>query len=163
MIELVVALVVILALAAGLLQIASLGRAHTETMVAARREAGSLAMNPMAPLDSADYILDWMPGPDGRRLTRDDLLVNGNTAPFKDLIIDHAADNEGQWDVLNTAERSDLPALRNDPDPVSRLGLVRGYHSETVPLLSAVQHLLYNAQAIEIQGEVWMTYTGNIY
>lgn len=163
MIELAVALVVILAITAGLLQIASLGRAHTEVMVTARQEAGSLAMGPLPAFDSAEFILDWTPGPDGKRLTKDDVPRNGVTMPFNDVIVDHAAANEDQWEVLNDASRTEVQELRGHPDPASVFGLVKGYESEKLPLLSAVQHLLYRAKYVEVEAEVWMTHTGNIY
>jgi hypothetical protein len=163
MIELVVALVAILALAAALLQIAELGRARTDLMVEARGDAGELALGPLAPLDAPRYIRDWTPGPDGKQLTADDVWLGDSVAGFDSRIVDRAADGDAQWAVLNQAAHTDLPALHGHPDPVMVFGLVKGAGSETVPLSLAFQHLLCRAAEIEIEAEVWMTYTRDIY
>lgn len=163
MIELTVALVVILAITAGMLQIASLGRARTETMVRARREAGAAALAHLVPLSAPRYILDWSPGPDGKRLTADDRPIADTSERFDRRIMDFAADDDDAWGVLDRASRASLPDLRGHPNPVAAFGLVRGYDRQTVPLRSAVQHLLYRATDIEIESEVWLTHTRNIY
>jgi hypothetical protein len=162
MVELIVALVVILALAAGLLQVASLGRAHTEVMVDARREAGLLAMLEVIPLAAPDYIQDWDPGPDGKRLTRDDLPILGDDMAFDDVIVEKAAADDDAWAILSTVSNS-IPALRDHLDPVAVFGLVHGEESETVPLLPAVRSLLYQADSIDVRADVWMTRARGIY
>jgi len=163
MIELITALVLILALTAGLLQIASLGRAHTEVMLQARREAGLEAMAEVPALEWPDYVLDWAPGPDGKRITRDDELLTDNPAPFDAFIVEQAGAGDEQWAVLEAATNDALPSLRGDPDPVLAFGLVRGHDDDDVPLISAVQSLFYQADSIAVEGEVWLTHTRGIY
>ena len=163
MIELVIALVAMVTLVAGLLLIADLGMAQTRTMVEARREAGRLALQYLPVVSQPEYILDWNEGLDGKPLTHDDEPLKDSHIPFNNLIVDMSAADEDQWPVLDSATNSLLPGLRNHWDPVSVFGLVRGYESETVPLMSAVQSLFYRADEIEIESEVWMGYTRGIY
>jgi len=163
MLELIAALVLILALTAGLLQIAGLGRAHTEVMVEARRAAGLEAMAEVPSLEWPEYVLDWAPGPDGKRITRDDELLTASPDPFDAFIVEKAGADDEQWALLEGATNDALPNLRGDPDPVLLFGLVRGHATENVPLISAVQSLLYQADSIEVEGEVWLTHTRGIY
>jgi len=167
-VEFLVGLVAVLVLFAALLQMASLNKAHTDTMVEARRQAGELAMLQLGPgleiMSDPDYILNWQEGPDGKRHTRDDRFSSASPAAFNAVIVDLAAPNAEGWTIIDSVPDNRLTGLHNDPDPVAGFGLVRGHHSVSdVPLLPAVQSLLYRAESIDVESEVWLTWTKGIY
>jgi len=166
MVEVIVGLVAILAIMSGLLQIAGLTRAHTAVLVEARREAGQAALLGLGsgpPLSAPHYIMDWQEGLDGKRLTRDDTFTMASSVPFDDGIVERAAPDPQGWELLHSVPEDALPRLHNHANPVSLFGLVRGHAEACVPLLPAVQHLLYAADTIEVESEVWMTWTRGIY
>jgi len=161
-VELMVGLVAVVVLVAGLLQVASLSSAHTETMVEARRQAGERAMLDSESVFTPDYIRDWHEGPDTRRYTRDDTFTTANAADFQSTIVDKAADAAG-WTVIDTVPGNRLTRIHGSGMPQTQFGLVRGYDSKTVDLLPAIQSLVYAADSIEVETEVWMTWTKGIY
>jgi len=163
MIELIVGLVAILALLAGLLQVASLTKTHTDTMVEARREAGELAMLDLELMMDPDYIRDWREGPDTKRYTRDDISTSADSVIFDDTIVEKASADSDGWEILREVPDNRLSRLHDNLDPVSCFGLVRGYDKKSVDLISAVQSLLYRADTIDVECEVWMTWTKGIY
>ena len=167
MVELVVGMVGILAVCAGLLQLSSLTRTHTDVFVEARRRAGQAAMLDLGaggrPSSDPHYIYDWQEGPDERRHTRDDILVAGSPSAFTEQIVARLSQDEEGWDVLQGIPGDDLQALRNGGNPVAWFGLVRGHAAQRVDLLPAVQHLLYASEDVEVECEVWMTWTKGLY
>jgi hypothetical protein len=56
-----------------------------------------------------------------------------------------------------------LTPLRAGVGTAFQLGLVSGYRQETVPLMSAVQSLLFNASSIRVESEVYMAWCDGIY
>ena len=163
MIEFIVALVAVVALAAGLLQIASLGRAHTEAMVDARREAAARALSPMSYLSDASYIEDWNEGPDGSRYTTDDEMAEDEGLSFQNIVVDRASPDDEGWTVYNGVPQNPFSSLRGAGNPSSVFGLTMGEADETVSLLPAVQHLLYGADSLNVRCEVWLTRMEDIY
>ena len=166
MIELMAGLVVVLAVFAGLLQIASLTRTHTEANVEARREAGSLTMLDTLdglPLTMPDYMRDRFEGPDTRRHSRDDTFDNANPANFDGLITQQTAPDQAGWDALNSVPGNAVSGLNGNPNPVAMFGLVRGQEEDQVELIPAVRSLLYHADSIDVEGKAWMTWTKGIY
>jgi len=167
MVELMVGLVAVLALLAGLLQVAGLTRAHTDTMVEARREAGFRAM--LDPGRAAnvgttpDYIRDWRAGPDERRHTRDDRHTAGDPSAFQRVIAARAAPDPAGWQILDGIEGNRVSALYHSAVPAGVFGLVEGYDTQSVPVLPAVRALLYRADTVQVESRVWMTRTGGIY
>ena len=164
MVELMIGLIAILAIAAGLLQVASLSNTQTDSMVRARQAAGELAMvdNPQV-LAAPDYIRDWNEGPDRRRHSRDDRHNNADPALFDNTIVNRAAPSAGAWQRLDTVPADALPELRDDMAPALLFGMVNGDDTRTVPLMTAVQTLLYRADHITIDSRVWMTSTRGLY
>jgi len=167
MVEFVVGLVALLALFAGLLQLAALTRAHTDAMAAAREQAGERALLDTEPAPivagTPDYIRDWNPGPDRRSYSRDDRFTGGNQAFFDRVIVERAADGPSGWSILDSLPENRLTGLHCNPNPVARFGLVRGRERAGVPMISAAQELLYHAREIEIEANVWMTWMKGIY
>jgi len=163
LVEFIVVLVAVLALTAGLLQVASLSRVQTETMVDARREAGELAMLDVETLAVPEYIRDWEEGPDGARHTADDRFTTGDPGAFTRMIVDRAVAENDDWEIIDSLPDSDFQDMAGSGWPSAEFGLVRGYDARTVPLLPAVQSLLYRAAGIHIESEVWMTRTTGMY
>lgn len=167
MVELMIGLVAVLACFAALVQFVSLNRAHHATLTAARRTAGELALRDTGPgtgqISDADYIKDWSPGPDGKRHTRDDTHTTGNAGAFSDRIVGQSVADGSEWDVLQRAPGDAVSPLFGQPNPSALFGLVSAGDRETVPVLPAVRSLLYRADSIEVESEVWMTWTRGIY
>lgn len=163
MIEFIIALVAILVLAASLLQIASLGRAHTEAMVNARREAATRALSPVSFLADAAYISDWEEGGDESRYTPDDEMVEDEGLSFQNMIVNRASPDDEGWDTYDEVPQNPFSGLRGTANPSSVFGLTSGEADETVPLLPAVQNLLYDADSVNVRCEVWLTRMEGIY
>ena len=163
MIEFMVGLVAVLALFVGLLQIAVLTKVQTESMVEARREAGKRAIMGLDILSSPHSIRDWEEGSDSKRHTADDEYTPATSGEFNNTIVRKAAVDSEDWGLIDGVLANRVSRLRDSGASVFELGLVRGYHRETVELMSAVQSLLYRAESIDIESEVWMTQTGDIF
>ncbi len=163
MIELTVALVAILTIMSGLLLIVSVGTAHTEAMMEARREAGANAMMDIAPIESPDFIFDWQAGNDGKKLTADDTSMQDNTQPFNDNIVNRAVGNNDEWPLFSGMNNNPINQLRNNSTPATLFGLVKGEEHISIPLLPVIQKLIFNSDNLEIDSEVWLTHTKGIY
>jgi hypothetical protein len=167
MLELMIGLVTIIALFAGLVQIVSLSEARHATHVEARRLAGRYALRDvgsgMGQLSDADYISDWDPGADGRRHTYDDSASGGSPWSFSDDIVQYSSPDSAGWTIIQQAAGDHLSPLLGQPNPAALFGLVEGEAHATVELLPAVKSLLYDADSIEVESRVWMTWTKGIY
>ena len=163
LVEFMVGLVAVLVLFAGLLQVASLSRIHTDTMAEARRLAAEQAMMDVDVPTSPDYIHDWRVGDDQEAYTRDDDFTTANPSDFDTRIVDRAGGDTAGWDRINAAPGDRLPTLHGSSDPGSLFGLVEGTDSGTIALLPAVQHLIYAAPSIQVRCNVWMTRTKGLY
>jgi hypothetical protein len=163
MIELMTGLIGLMVLIAGLLQVASLTKARTDAMVEAREEAGRRALGNAALSQSADYIRDIEVGPDGRTYSYDDTHTRASGGPFHDIIVDRAVRNASQWQILEDANNKSFSALNNAGSPVATFGLVKGEAHRTIQLRPAVRSLIYRAEQINIQCDVWSTWTRGVY
>jgi hypothetical protein len=167
LIEFIVGLVVVVVLFAGLMQLTTLTRLHTETMVQARREAGERAMSQIGgsyqTASSAEYIKAVEEGDDGRPYSADDDIEKGNPFTFDEMIVSRAAENSLEWSILDNAPADEIADLHGNGDPASLFGLVRGDEDVSVPVISAVQSLLYDSDTIDIEVEVWMALTEGLY
>ena len=161
--EFMVGLVAVLAIFAALIQITSLSLAHIETLIEARREAGERAVLSIRLYDTPETIRDWETGPDERRYSRDDTWLGGNAYGFSAVIVDKAVERPSDWSLVEEAPRDPLTALRSAGNPAAHFGLVRGRAARTVPLMGAVRNLLYDADSIDVESDVWMTRIGGIY
>lgn len=163
LVELMVGLIAILALVAGLVQVVSLARSRTDSLVEARKMAGELALMGAPVAAAPEFIRDWSEGPDGRRHTRDDRFTRADAMEFSRIIVEQAAPDASGWRRLQSIPVDALSSLRGDPAPTARFGFVRGRDRREVPLLPAVQSLLYRSPSIEIESEVWLAVTGGLY
>ncbi len=163
LIEMIVGLVAMLAIFAGLLQVTTLTRAHADTQVAARQEAGNNALNMLYRDGHARFIRDWNEAADRKRYTRDDEAEDGDTGRFRGVIVDRAAGDMGDWNALDRIPLNAVSRMRAGQEPIEAFGLVRGYDSREVSLLPAVQSLIYRAKSIDVESEVWLTWSTGIY
>ncbi len=145
MVEFMISLVVVLVLVAGLIQIGQLTHAHTRAMIGARAAAGQLALSQSSPIsEGARLISDWLPGADLRRYTHDDTTYAfSNAAALPGELIGYAR----------------LNSIPNSPVPNLGFWLVKGESSETVPILSVIQHLVYAQSALNVEGDAWLAWT----
>ena len=163
LIEFLIGIIGIIALFAGLLQIASLSRAHTESMIEARSEAAEDAIGDTAFLASPDYIEAVMEGADGTRYSADDSFTDGSSADFLDYIVEPSASSATEWAIIDGATGNQLSMLRSGLSPAYEMQMVRGTDSRDVDIIPAVQNLIYDAETIEVQSTVWLPWLGGIY
>ena len=167
MLELMIGLVTIVALFAGLVQIVSLSSARHLTQGEARSMAGQNALDDlgsgMGQLSDADFISDWDAGDDGRRHTHDDSFSGGNPMSFSDAIVQSSSPNGAGWSIIQQAAGDQLSPLLGQPNPAALFGLVEGEAQANVELLPAVKSLLFDADSIQVESHVWMTWTKGIY
>jgi hypothetical protein len=163
MVELLAGLVALVVLFAGLLQIVSLTRARTDALVAARSQAGQQAVagavNPVTP----DYIAYWQSGRDNSPYSADDTFTQANASEFRNVIIDKTVYDPGQWALIDAVPDNRFSDIRISGNPVAEIGLIRGSESRTVPLIPTIRSLVYDAQSITIECEVWLPWTRGIY
>ncbi len=165
MIELTVGMLVVIVLAAIIYQLTTFVRAGHETAVFAREQAGALALQDYPYSVTADYIGDTGYGPDGKPYTRDDRedFALANPGNYQNGILEPLASDPVDWNTLETIPGNAFSALRESQSPISIFSLLRGEDSTVVDLLPAVQHLLYNAETINIEETVWMPWTKGVY
>ncbi len=161
LIETVIALVALLAVFAALVQVARLGRARTEAMMEARREAGQNALSAeyAQPMPDPVFIYNWEVGDDGRSYSADD-TVRGALSGTVDT------------DLLAPAHPAALAARRPGNALSNLQGLnpvVTGFdfvhgraQSERIDLMPVVRHLLYDAENIQITADAWLTWTQEV-
>ncbi len=166
MVEFVIGLVPVLALLAGLLQVATLAHQHSETMIEARRRAAELAMTDLSRganiHSNPDYIRRWRPGPDDRPHTRADIFSHADAYRFQDIIVNRAARPEDR-DLMERIPHNRIHQLRSVAEPVNYFGLVRGRDTRSIPLIPAARNLYYRADNVEIEVEAWLTWMKGIY
>lgn len=159
MAELVIALVVLLVVVAGVIQVGTLGLRHMKVVNEARREAAVQAMGDDAPFAAPRYIADRREGGDATRYSRDDDYSVGDVSAFlagipayadPDVLAAHRPDN-----VVTEMAGSAFPHLL--------FGLVEGQEEDSVPLWPIVRNLLYGADSVNVRGEAWLTWTKGLY
>lgn len=161
MIELMVMLVALLAVIAGMLQIAQLSRARSAAMQEARREAGRFALADDYQLELPDpqFLYGWQVGGDGRSHSADDQAVGASAGVIEAGVLGPARPDELAARVPGNAV-SDL----HDIDPFVRgLDLVHGRElSDDIPLVPVVRSLLYDEESIRITADAWLTWAKGV-
>ena len=157
LIELVVGLVAIMVLAAVILQLGQLQRAHTEALLEARALAGenALAEDFVMVLPGPEYIRDWDVGGDERAYSRDDTPITGSAGILGDDILSQA-----QPQLLETYAPGNPISEYSDSASMDAYALVQGQsQSDSVPLLPIIQRLIYDTDSITMDASVWLTWT----
>jgi len=163
MLELLIAMVAILAICAGLLQVSSLSKAQTDTLFEARQKVSEDMFSDAPFPGDPEYIRSWREGKDGKAMTADDTTTAGNGSQFAATIVGKAVATAADWPVVEEAPDAAFLILRGNASPADRFGLLGAKSARSVDLLPAVQHLLYDADAIDLETKVWMTWTRGIY
>lgn len=159
MVEFVVALVAIMVLFAAMVQFSRLGAAHTRAMVDSRRNAGLQSLASNSGFSGPDYIRDRTLGADGVKYSRDDGFTSAMPGAFSGQLISYS----DPWDLNARRPGNDIANLYGDTFPQLRFGLVYDEQTEEIQLLPVIRNLVYNADAIEVEGDAWMTWTQGIY
>jgi hypothetical protein len=163
MVELVIAMVAILAVCAGLLQVSTLTKAQTDALFEARKKASEHVFSDAMPMGSPEYIRYWKEGPDGKAMTADDLTTAANGSQFAATIVEKSVATADDWPIIEKAPDDVFLQLHGNAMPITKFGLVGGEATRSVDLIPAVQHLLYRADSIDLESKVWMTWTRGIY
>jgi len=162
-VEFLIAIVTVLAVGAGLLQIVALSNAQLDMLYTARARAAHDAMSDARPMSDPDYIRFWDAGPDQIAYTRDDTKDAANASSFKQTIVDKAVPTAGDWYRLEALKKDEIADVHASPMPYKLFGLVGDTETTNVDLIPAVRDLLYNADKIKIEGRVWSAWPRKIY
>ena len=158
LVELITGLVGLLVLTAVLLQIGRIGLEHSQAMAEARGQAGAYAMDDTYTLALPEPLLiyDWDEGPDTRRHSQDDQPILSNADALMDNILTHTHPSE-----LSVARPGNaFSSIVNSEAWIEELHLVHGQAgTATIPLLPVVRSLIYNADSIQVDTDVWLTWT----
>ena len=161
MVEFVVGLVALLAVAVGVLSVAALSRADTESFSAAQEEAVRRSMGDGSP-DSFRPVSDVSEGPDGLPLTKDDEPERGSLAGIR-AIAAHGRPAGAAWPV-----RPDSSPLRHDAvgstarggDGAFSMRVGRGEAEVVLP--PAAKPLFGLEPLATLHNEVWLPQTGGV-
>lgn len=157
-IELMAGLTIIVIVSAFLFQMTTLTRVHTDMVLRARYEGGVLAQQQHPFSVAAEYIHDWDPGADSKRYTVDDETTSGDAGRFTSDVVDYAGGDPAGWSVLDASSNAALPSLRGAVNPAALFGLIRHRERQSFDVLPAVRSLLYRADTIDLEYDVWMTH-----
>ena len=158
-VELVAALVVILILVAGTIQISWLGVRHSTLMEEARREAGQKAMSDASSFAGPKFISACTVGQDDIAFSRDDDANDGDIGDLTVGVVNYAHPD----DLYRVKRDNTVSAVAKSSFPQYMFGLVQGEKKDSVDLIPAVVKLIYRKDSVELKGSAWMTWTKGIY
>lgn len=159
MTEFVVALVCILVLVAGIIQISVIGLRHTRLMGEARREAGQRAMLETSSFSGPRFVAACGAGPDDVAFSRDDTKTDGDVSLLTEGIAAHAHPDE-----LNGVRPDNaVSVLASSPFPHYLFGLIESKQEDSVDLIPVVRALIFRSDTMELKASVWMTWTKGLY
>ena len=162
MAELVVAIVCILILVSGLLQLILLGTADTNTLVEATARASNKATASLLLAETPSNIRDWEAGRDGMRHTKDDRSRPGGWGAARRQIAEATAPN-GDWSAVDQARFDNIARFHHGTLPSATMGFVSGSAEEDVEALPAAMAFFGLRNPTRVRNEVWMTATGSLY
>lgn len=164
MIEFMVALLVVVILVGGLVQLTSLYTTHTRIMNEARGNAGERAINPITVADTPEFIVDWEPGRDGVTYTADDEPVTDSAAVLQARITAKTVAQTEDWALVEDAQNTGVIDFRGSLAPNNHFGLIGETVEEEMPLEAGlISRWVYPSESITIAEEVWMPKLGDIY
>ena len=159
MVELVVALVGILVLVAGILQISSMGVSQSRLMTEARREAGRKAMLDKSSFAGPQFIAGCTVGEDGIAFSHDDSSVSADGGVLNMGIVRYAHPDE----LDDIRPDNAVSVVADSAFPQNMMGLVDGEKKVRVTLLPIIRELVYRSDSVELCGKAWMTWTKGLY
>ena len=158
MVEFVIALVAIIVLFGGLMQVSVLSNRHDKVMNEARLQAGINAMTDALGGQAPVYITDWTKGADDVNYSVDDKDITGLSGQFSYK----AASYAHSADLAAIAGQNLISGLAGNPDEV--LGnLTDGHDSDSVAIIPVIRDFVYNSDTITLDCRVWMVDLGNLY
>ena len=166
MLEFVIALIGILLVIAGVLTVAELNKADTDTLTRASEQAITSAMgNPIA--DSFTPVKDWGKGSDGRTLTKDDERQDGSFANVRGGITKFTAPNS-DWSGTDRIDGSearykDVKDMNFGLNTAKIMGFSQGSDEEGIETLPVSQTLLGLPEIVDVRNETYMPATGGLY
>lgn len=159
MAELLIALVVLLVLCAGIIQLGTLCLRHGAAMQESRRKAAVLALDTVSPYSAPHFMSDRQEGNDGVRHSKDDGFAYGDVNAFLSGLPVYADPNELEQfvpgNIVSDMAGSQFPHLL--------FGLVKGSEKEEVALWPVVRRLIYDADSVEVEGNTWLIWTKGVY
>jgi hypothetical protein len=159
MVEFVVALVCILVLVAGIIQISVLGLRHSTLMNEARSDAGRKAMIDVSSFAGPLYVSECTVGGDGIAFSKDDDKTVGDPLDVSVGLASHAnpddLDGVLPGNMVTTLAESEFPHLL--------FGLVEGEKTDSVELIPIMREMVYRKDAVDLKVSAWMTWTRGIY
>jgi hypothetical protein len=146
-----------------MLELTKLAMSHTNVMHEARTDVAEDMQSEVVLFPTADFLQSWDAGNDAKRYTADDETIAASPESFYNTTVEQSVADASQWGLIGQVPNR-LSTLHNSPAMISAsLGLLRGDASETTQLLPGFQRLVYGAESITIESEVWMPWTKGIY
>ena len=159
MVEFVIALIGVLVLVAGAIQIQSMAKARFDAMNKARKDAGAAALAPLPIWEFPSYIQDCTAGADQSQYSKDDGHTLGNVQDFQTRIVNYSHPTTlGQQVPQNSFTK-----LSQAMQPQNYFGLTHGEATTDIPLLPIIREAVYRADSVQVKGEAWLTWTQGIY
>jgi len=161
-IEFCIGLIAFLAVVGGMFQLGRLGLARLDTRVEATRIATERSMRSEAEtgLYAPSYISRVSAGADEYSYSVDDVSIRGNADEAYERIVERMAVDR----VRAHAPDSPVAEMNDAFEMRAGMGFVQGVGSRfNIPILPVVRSLLFNQTSVDIQTQVWMTRTGDIY
>ena len=159
-VELTIALMAILVILGGLLQLIILAHADTDTMAEATAEASDTAASAGSFSDTFSPVRDWKPGRDGLILTRDDQEVGGSLAKPRQDIASRTAP-AGDWSALDDATHTDIRSFAENGSTAS-FGFVHARAEQDVDVLP-LSGPLFGLRRPQTGNDVWMVKVNDLY
>lgn len=155
--ELVMGLVAILVVIMCMLQIQALALTHTQALNAARAQAGvdAIATPYILRYSMPTWISDISAGNDKIRYSQDDTPVVGDPGLVTDGIVAHATPAK----LTQYVPGNELSAAATTAGLMSELYLTHGRQQSQVGIFPLIKSLVYGTDAIQIQGDAWLSWT----
>lgn len=155
--ELVVGLLALLVVFMGMLQIQRLAHNHTQTLMAARAQAGQDALNSpyILRFNAPSWVADWSAGRDNIRYTQDDTIQAGGPAAAMAGIVARA--NPAALQTL--APGNALSAAASSSTLMNEFYLTHGQATTNADIFPLIQAWVYRTDSIQLQGNAWLTWT----
>lgn len=160
MVELVVGLVALMVIFSALLLFARLGDRHTRAMIEARAKAGQYAMSDIYMLESPgpQFIYNWDEGADKKRYSADDKAQAADPTLAAAVLVNPSKPR----DLEGRVPDNQISALSSG-SLLSGMNLVHGHEkTEAIELFPLEQHLLYGADSVRVEADVWLSWTKDL-
>ncbi len=163
LIEVCVCMIGIVGILLAMLELTRISMLHTTTMMEARANVAAIMQSETVLFPTPQFLHTWDEGSDGKRYTAHDVPVTASSASFYDTTVTKSVGDPSDWNILHRIPNR-IVTLRNSPIMIAAcFGLLRGRASATTDLLPGFQRLVYRESSLNIESEVWMTWTKGIY